>query len=141
MSGAAGALRFTADMADDPADAGLKGQPAVMQAALFGLCPACGAQTLFSGPLRIVGQCPACGEDFAAANVGDGPAALLILPLGALVVAGALFLHFVLGAPWWVQMITWPPLTAVLAIMGLRIGKAALFALEHQRAAREGRLQ
>ncbi len=125
----------------DPAPAGQKGQPAVPQAALFGLCPACGATTLFAGILRLANRCRVCGLDFSAANVGDGPAALLMLPLGALVVAGALFLHFRFGAPWWVQMLIWPPLTAAMAIGGLRVCKAALFALEHQRSAKEGRSQ
>jgi uncharacterized protein (DUF983 family) len=112
-----------------------------MQAALFGLCPACGAKALFAGTLRFSDRCRSCGLDFTAGNVGDGPAALLMLPLGALVVTGALFMHFALGAPWWVQMLVWPPVTAALAIFGLRVGKAALFALEYQRSAREGRSQ
>lgn len=125
----------------DPAPAGLKGQPAVVQAALFGLCPECGARTLFAGMLRLAERCERCGLDFSAANVGDGPAALLMLPLGAIVVGGALFLHFALGAPWWVQLLLWPPLTAAFVIVGLRVGKAALFALEYQRSAHEGRSQ
>jgi uncharacterized protein (DUF983 family) len=112
-----------------------------MQAALFGLCPACGTKSLFAGSLRFADRCGSCDLDFGAGNVGDGPAALLMLPLGALVVTGALFLHFALGAPWWVQVLVWPPVTAVLAILGLRAGKAALFALEYQRSAREGRSQ
>ncbi len=112
-----------------------------MSAALFGLCPACGAKTLFAGTLRFANRCHVCAADFTAGNVGDGPAALLMLPLGALVVAGALFLHFALGAPWWVQLLVWPPLTAALAILGLRVGKAGLFALEYQRSAKEGRSQ
>jgi uncharacterized protein (DUF983 family) len=139
MSGVAGARRSTADKMISPAPAGSKGQPAVVQAALFGLCPACGAKTMFVGILRFANRCNACDLDFTAGNVGDGPAALLMLPLGALVVAGALFLHFALGASWWVQLLVWPPLTTLLAIFGLRVGKAALLALEHQRSAKEGR--
>ena len=111
-----------------------------MQAALFGLCPACGARTLFAGPLAFAERCAACNLDIAGYNVGDGPAALLMIPLGALVVAGALFLHFALGAPWWVQLIVWIPLTTVLVIAGLRIIKSALLAVEHRRAAHEGRI-
>jgi uncharacterized protein (DUF983 family) len=122
-----------------PAPAGGKGRPAVTQAALSGLCPACGAKTLFAGSIRFANRCSACDLDFAAGNVGDGPAALLMLPLGAFVVAGALFMHFALGAPWWIQLVVWPPLTVLLTVAGLRVGKAALFALEYQRSAREGR--
>lgn len=73
-------------------------------------------------------------------NVGDGPAALLMLPLGAIVVAGALTMHFALGAPWWLQLLVWPPMVTILTIGGLRLVKAWLFAVEYRRAAREGRL-
>lgn len=139
MSGVAGARRSTRDAVTDPAPAGTKGQPAIMQAALLGLCPACAGQTLFRGALRLAPQCRMCGLDFSAANVGDGPVALLMLPLGTLVVAGALMLHFLLGAPWWVQFLVWIPLTTALTMYGLRIIKAWLFAAEYQRGAHEGR--
>jgi uncharacterized protein (DUF983 family) len=115
------------------------GQPAIAQAALFGLCPSCGARSLFAGWLRLAPACHRCGLSFAAANVGDGPAALLMLPLGALVVAGALFAHFAWGLVWWAQVLLWVPVTTGLTIFGLRLIKGWLFAAEYQRGAHEGR--
>ena len=50
-----------------------------------GLCPRCGARTLFAGLARFAPSCSSCGLDFASYNVGDGPAAFLILIVGAIV--------------------------------------------------------
>src|SRR5699024_900942 len=83
-SGAAGARRFTAD--------GMTG-PSLARASLGGLCPRCSAATLFDGPLAIAPKCQACGLDFAAFNVGDGPAAFLILIVGAIIAAAAIALE------------------------------------------------
>ena len=55
-------------------------------AALRGLCPRCGDATLFAGLATFAPNCRACGLDFAAFNVGDGPAAFLIFIVGGLVV-------------------------------------------------------
>jgi len=38
-----------------------------------------------------------------------------------------------------VHVVLWVPLTVVAVIYGLRVGKAALLASEHQREAAEGR--
>ena len=63
-----------------------EGQPGVIPAALFGLCPQCGARGLFDGVAKFAPKCRACGLDFTTFNVGDGPAAFLTLIIGALVV-------------------------------------------------------
>lgn len=89
--------------------------------------------------LALADRCRACGLDFSALNVGDGPAALLMIPLGAIIVAGALFLHFAFGAPWWLQALVWLPVTTALTFWGLRVTKAWLIAAEWQREAHEGR--
>ena len=49
--------------------------PSLREAALLGLCPRCGAKTLFDGPIRFAEHCRACALDFSKFNVGDGPAA------------------------------------------------------------------
>ena len=72
-------------------------------------------------------------------NVGDGPAAFLTLIIGALLIALALALDFAVGPPLWVHVLLWVPFTAAAVIYGLRVGKAALLASEHQRQAAEGR--
>ncbi len=77
--------------------------------------------------------------DFAAFNVGDGPAALLILIVGAIVTAGAIALELTASPPYWVHLI-WIPVAAALTITGLRLGKALLLALEYRHSAGEGRI-
>jgi uncharacterized protein (DUF983 family) len=118
----------------------LKGQPGIVPAALFGLCPDCGAKTLFAGPAQFAESCVGCGLDYSSFNVGDGPAALLTMILGALVIALAIGLDIAARPPFWVHVIIWVPLTAVLVLVSLRIAKGALLIAEHRNKAKEGRL-
>ena len=118
-----------------------KGQPPVWRAALFGLCPECGAPTLFDGPVKFRAKCDSCGLDYGRYNVGDGPAAFLTLIIGALLIVAALLLDAAIAPPLWVHVILWVPLTIAAVIYGLRIAKAALLASEHQRQAAEGRVE
>jgi uncharacterized protein (DUF983 family) len=113
--------------------------PALAAATFQGLCPRCGARTLFAGLTRFAPKCGNCGLDFSSFNVGDGPAAFLILIVGAIVAVGAILLDQIVGPPWWVHII-WLPIGAGLTIYGLRIGKAALAYQEYKHRAREGRL-
>ena len=124
-------------MADVPEQA--KGQPGMAEAALFGLCPRCGARTLFTGWTRFADRCRACGLDLTRFNVGDGPAAFLTLIVGALVVILALWLQLSAEPPWWVHVLLWPPLTTVGVIFGLRVAKAALLQSEYRNKAGDGR--
>jgi uncharacterized protein (DUF983 family) len=119
----------------EPPDA--KGQPGITRAALFALCPRCGAKGLFAGLTDFAPRCATCGLDFTSFNVGDGPAAFLTLIIGALIVVLALWLHFALSAPMWVIALVLVPLTGALVIWGLRLAKAALLAVECQRRASE----
>jgi len=138
MSGAAGA-RLSLRTKLPIGDQNQKGQPPVWRAALFGLCPECGASTLFDGPVKFRAKCGACGLDYSRYNVGDGPAAFLTLIIGALLIALALTLDFAVRPPLWVHVLLWVPLTAAAVVYGLRVGKGALLASEHQRQAAEGR--
>lgn len=114
----------------------------VVRPALQGLCPQCGAQTLFGEHmLRFEPQCGNCGLDYSRFNVGDGPAAFLILIVGALVVGLALTVEITLHPPFWVHMLLWIPLTTLAVVGSLRVTKAALLILEYRNQAREGRLQ
>ena len=117
-----------------------EGQPSIVSAALFGLCPRCGARSLFAGSLaQFAEKCSACGLPFREFNVGDGPAAFLTLIIGALITALALWLDASWHPPFWVHVVLWVPLTAAAVLWGLRAGKAALLAAEFQRGAGEGR--
>ena len=94
---------------------------------------------MFSGWIRFAGRCRACGLDYSTFNVGDGPAAFLILIVGAIVVTGALVLDAAAEPPWWVHLV-WVPVAAALTIGGLRLAKAWLLAQEYKHRARERRI-
>jgi len=89
--------------------------------------------------VKFAPHCRVCALDFGSYNVGDGPAAFLTLIIGALLIAAALTLDALVRPPLWVHVLLWVPLTAVAVVYGLRVGKAALLASEHQRQAAEGR--
>ena len=82
-----------------------------------------------------------CGLSFASFNVGDGPAAFLIFVVGGIVVGLAILLELSASPPWWLHMLIWVPVTAVLTIGLLRIAKGLLLALEYRHRAREGRIR
>lgn len=114
-----------------------EGQPGLAEAALLGLCPRCGAKTLFGGMLAFATRCRACGLDYARFNVGDGPAALVTLAVGAITVGLAIWLQLSVEPPWWVHVLLWVPLTTALVIGGLRVTKAGLLVSEYRNDARE----
>lgn len=117
-----------------------RGQPGIVPAALFGLCPDCGAKTLFAGPVRFAGRCSGCGLDYSSFNVGDGPAALLTMALGALIIILAVMLEIAAHPPFWLHALLWVPLTVVLVVLSLRFAKGALLIAEHRNKAEEGQL-
>ena len=116
---------------------GSKGQPGLAEAALFGLCPQCGAKTLFAGYAKFAPRCRACGLDNAQFNVGDGPAASWTGVWGAGVAARALWPDSGFPPPVWVHALLWIPMVFGSTLWGLRVTKAALLTAEFQRKARE----
>jgi len=104
---------------------------------LRGGCPRCGAATLFRGAVRFADRCGACGLDLTHFNVGDGPAAILTLLLGALVSVGAVLIQVAYEPPLWVQLLIWVPVTAAGVVGSLRLAKAALLTVEYRQRARD----
>ena len=100
-----------------------------LTAALKGSCPRCGQGQLFKGWVTFALQCRACGLDFDSFNVGDGPAAFLILLVGAILTALAVVVDLSVSPPWWVHLV-WSPVGLSLTLGGLRTAKAALLAQE-----------
>ena len=121
-----------------PDDNNQKGQPPVWRAALLGLCPRCGAQTLFAGPVRFASRCDRCGLDYDTFNVGDGPAAFLTMAIGTLVIVLAFIVEGLFYPPFWVHVVLWVPFTVAAVLAGLRVAKGALLVIEHRRRAAEG---
>jgi uncharacterized protein (DUF983 family) len=78
--------------------------------------------------------------DFSQFNVGDGPAAFLIMIVGAIVIIGAVSLQLSAEPPFWVHILIWVPVTAALVTGLLRVAKGALLVLEYRNRAREGKL-
>jgi uncharacterized protein (DUF983 family) len=113
-------------------------EPSPLAVAVGGTCPRCGARTLFNGWVRFADKCRGCGLDFTAFNVGDGPAAFLILIVGAIMVAAAITVELAFEPPFWVHLV-WLPVGLLLTIFGLRFGKALLLAQEYRQKAGEGR--
>ncbi len=118
-----------------------EGQPGLVPAALFALCPRCGSKGLFAGLTKFAPRCRVCALDYSAFNVGDGPAAFLTFLVGGLITGLAIWLELAWHPPFWVHVILWVPLTTLAVIWGLRAGKAALLAAEFQRQAGEGRIK
>jgi uncharacterized protein (DUF983 family) len=114
-----------------------EGRPSILRAALFGLCPQCGDKTLFAGLGQFADTCSHCKLDYASFNVGDGPAALLTMVIGALIIVFALLLDSAVRPPFWVHVIIWVPVTAALTVITLRMAKAALLASEYRNKAHE----
>ena len=114
--------------------------PSPLLVALRGLCPRCGSRTLFQSLTGFAPKCRACGLDLSTFNVGDGPAAFLILIVGGLIVGLAITVELSFSPPWWVHVLLWLPLTTAAVIVMLRLSKALLLALEYRHRASEGRI-
>jgi uncharacterized protein (DUF983 family) len=114
--------------------------PETALAAFRGLCPRCGAAGLFDGIIKFSPKCSTCGLNYNQFNVGDGPAAFLIMIVGAIVIIAAIIVELKFAPPFWVHIILWIPISTILVIGLLRVAKGALLVLEYRNRAREGRL-
>lgn len=112
--------------------------PRPVVAALNGLCPRCGAPTLFRSMIAFADRCRVCGLNFSGFNVGDGPAAFLTLILGTIIVILAVALELTVAPPLWVHMLIWIPVAAAGVVGSLRIAKAALIGAEYRAWVRGG---
>jgi uncharacterized protein (DUF983 family) len=92
---------------------------------------------LFHHLLEVRKHCEYCGLDMAKSDSGDGAAALVILVLGAFIVALAFWVEFRFAPPLWVHAILWPLITIPLAIAMIRPVKAALIAIQYRHRATE----
>jgi uncharacterized protein (DUF983 family) len=108
-------------------------------AALLGRCPRCGKGKLFEGYLKIAARCAHCGLDYTMFDAGDGPAVFVVLIVGAVVCAGALFVEFTYQPPYWVHAVLWIPTIAILTFGLLRLAKSLLLVLQYKHRSGEGR--
>lgn len=104
----------------------MKGQPGIAEAALFGLCPKCRAETVFEAIAVIAPKCTSCGLDFVKLGAKDGRGAFLTLIIWAVLVVMAMALESFFGPPLWVHAIIWIPATTGAVFFGLRAAKISM---------------
>ncbi len=95
-------------------------------------CPRCGQGKIFRGLLTVTPSCAVCGVELHGEEVGDGPAAFVILILGALIVFAAAMVELKASPPFWVHLLLWPPLALVGTILLQRRLKAWLIAVQYR---------
>ncbi len=100
-----------------------KGQPGLVSAALSGLCPRCGAKTLFSEPAGLAEECANCGLDFLALERGGRFVGMVTMLLALALIMAALAVDEWLRPPLWASLVFWGPVTVGCVIGALRIYK------------------
>jgi uncharacterized protein (DUF983 family) len=108
-----------------------------VRAALTCRCPRCGKGALFRNLLEIRERCEFCDLDLRQGDAGDGATVGVILVLGAIIVAMAIWVEVRFTPPLWLHAVIWPIVTTPLAILLMRPAKAALIALQYRHRATE----
>lgn len=106
-------------------------RPSPVAVALRSVCPRCGQGRLFGGLLTVVDRCAVCGLDLRGNDAGDGPAVIVILGLGAIVMMLVFWVEFRFAPPWWLHVLIWLPFTFGGAVWLLRLLKALLIAQQY----------
>jgi uncharacterized protein (DUF983 family) len=105
---------------------------------LKGRCPRCGEGHLFKGYLTIAERCDSCGLEFSFADSGDGPAVLIMFPVGTIIVLLWLISDALWNWPALVHLAVWLPMTVILSLLLLRPFKGVLVNLQYKSGARPG---
>lgn len=100
-----------------------KGQPGLVSAALSGLCPRCGAKTLFAAPAALAEECASCGLDIIALERGGRFVGVVTMLLALVLIIAALAVDEWLRPPLWATALFWAPVTVATVIGGLRLYK------------------
>ncbi len=106
--------------------------PPVWRVALQGRCPRCGKGHLFTGLLTIRPRCAVCDLDLSGNDAGDGAPVAVMFILGPILVIGAFWVEFRFNPPLWVHAVIWPVVALPLAVVLMRLAKAALVALQYR---------
>lgn len=110
-------------MVPDESPTEKKGQPGLVSAALSGLCPRCGAKTLFAAPAGLADECSACGLDILALERGGRFVGVVTMLLALVLIMAALGVDEWLRPPLWASLLFWGPVTVGAVIFGLRLYK------------------
>ena len=95
---------------------------------------------MFASFLDLAPRCAVCGLDYKFADAGDGPAVFVTLFAGFFVLGLALWTELRYEPPYWVHLVIFLPLTAVVCLGMLRPLKGLLVALQYRNKAGQGRL-
>lgn len=98
-----------------------------------GKCPACGDAALFGRFLKPVSHCPACGQGWAHQRADDLPAYLVVLILGHVLVPLVVAANLRFDMAMWIQMMLWPGLALLLAMLMIQPAKGAVIGLQWAR--------
>jgi uncharacterized protein (DUF983 family) len=115
--------------------------PSPYATGVFGRCPRCGGGKLFDGFLELAPRCEACGLDYGFADAGDGPAVIVTLLAGFIVVGTALVVEVKYEPPMWLHLAIFLPLTLVVCLGLLRPLKGVLVSLQYRNKAGLGQLE
>ncbi len=116
-------------------------QPSPYATGLSGRCPRCGGAKLFDGFLELAPHCEACGLDYSFADSGDGPAVIVTLLAGFIVVGAALMVEVKYEPPFWLHLAIFLPLTLLVCLGMLRPLKGVLVSLQYRNKAGLGQLE
>lgn len=95
-----------------------------------GRCPKCEFTHLFRTFLKPVSKCVACGEDWQARSSDDFPPYIVILLLGHILAPGMISLETLARPPFWVHLVLWLPLVAILGTVLIQPVKGGVMALQ-----------
>lgn len=98
-----------------------------------GDCPACGQAALFRHFLKPVGHCDACGERWSGHQADDMPAYLVVLALGHILVPALVAAHLSFAMPMWAEMLIWPGMAVILAVIMIQPAKGAVIGFQWAR--------
>ncbi|MDJ0642294.1 MAG: DUF983 domain-containing protein [Erythrobacter sp.] len=99
---------------------------------MSGLCPRCGAATLFEAPARIAMSCEQCALSLAELERGARLAGLVTILVAAILISMAMAVDIYLSPPFWLQVVVWAPLTMAVVIGILRLYKTALLYRQYE---------
>jgi uncharacterized protein (DUF983 family) len=97
--------------------------PSLFRAALSGLCPRCGAKTLFQAPAQLADDCANCGLDILGLERGGRFVGVVTMLLALVLILAALGVDEWLRPPLWASFLFWGPVTVGSVIGGLRFYK------------------
>lgn len=103
-----------------------KGQSGIFRAALLGLCPQCGAPTLFEAPASLSLTCSSCELEFSKYERGGRFGGMLTAIIAIVLIMLAYLVEATLRPPLWLQAAFWAPVTVGVVIYGLRVFKTVL---------------